>query len=69
MMTMPEISKHDLLAVRQFLTSSRIEGLYAHVLDDRSAGGGSLRARMVGRRDRRDGAASAFAVASGPAPA
>lgn len=59
MMTMPEISHDDLLAVRQFLYAAREEGRFAHVFDDQPAGAGALRARVSGLRDRRRGAETA----------
>lgn len=51
MMTMPEISKHDLMAVRQFLLASREEGRFDRVHEIRPAG--ALQARVCGLRHRR----------------
>lgn len=63
MMAMPEISKDDLMVVRQFLTSSREVGRLALVSDNCPAGAGALRARISGRRERLRGDAPLLVAA------
>ncbi len=59
MMITLEFSKHDLMAAREFLLSSRDEGRYAYALDHHQAAGGVLRARVNRRRERRGVSAAA----------